>query len=66
MVILKIIDHENNIEKEYDIHSLSQYSSEIIIRQWNDNGEEIIIRIPINKNDTIESIPKTYVLRRSE
>ena len=66
MVILRIIDHENNIEKEYDVHSYHKKESYIIIEQWNDNEEEIEIKIPLNKNDTIEHIPETIVLRRSE
>ncbi len=66
MIILKIIDHENNIEKEYYPHSYRKNDSEIIIKQWNNNGEEIIIRIPLNKNDNIEHISETIVLRRSK
>ena len=66
MVILRIIDHENNIEKEYYPHSFSQYESEIIIKQWNDNEEEITIKIPISEKDNIEWIPETIILTRSE
>ncbi len=68
MVILKIIDHENNIEKEYDIHSYRKKESYIIIKEWYDNEEDkdIEIKIILNKNDTIEHIPETIILTRGE
>ena len=66
MVILKIIDHENNTEKEYDIHSYHKKESEIIIKQWNDNEEEIEIKIPISEKDNIEWIPERVVIVRGK
>ena len=65
-MILIIMDHEKNIEKEYVCHSLHQKESEIIIKQWNDNEEEIKIKIPINKNDNLEWIPERLLVWRSE
>ena len=65
-MILQIIDQENNTEKRYDIHSYRKNESEIIIKTWNNNEEEIETKININKNDYIEWIPERVVIVRGK